>query len=203
MRYVQFVVLREGPSDDALLSPIRTLLIECGADEAVGEVRDYGGTVAEKLAAVAQDGVPYEAIFVHRDADSAGHDAREAEIRAAAGEVAPGVRVIPVIPVRMTEAWALTNELEIRRVAGNPGGRTMLGLPPLRAIEQAADPKEILREALCVASELTGRRLADFKKQFSRQRRSLLERLEPGGAIEGLESWARLRAEVNALVSFR
>lgn len=40
-------------------------------------------------------------------------------------------RHIPVIPVRMTEAWLLGHELSIRSAAGNPNGSENLELPDL------------------------------------------------------------------------
>lgn len=55
--------------------------------------------------------------------------------------VAAGARVVPVIPGRMTEAWLRLDEAAIRRVAGNPNGRTKLGLPKLHEVESVADPK--------------------------------------------------------------
>jgi hypothetical protein len=42
------------------------------------------------------------------------------------------VRHIPVVPVRMTEAWLLADEFAIRSAPGNPNGTQSLDLPDLR-----------------------------------------------------------------------
>lgn len=75
---------------------------------------------------------------VHRDADNAGPDARRSEIHGAAALVDADAAVVPVIPIRMTEAWLLLNEVDIRTVAGNPRGRMSLDLPKLHEVETLA-----------------------------------------------------------------
>jgi hypothetical protein len=64
----------------------------------------------------------------------------------------------------MTEAWLLIDEHSIRRAAGRPTGRTPLNLPPLPRLEleEEADPKAVLHQALRDASELRGRRLHEL-----------------------------------------
>lgn len=69
-------------------------------------------------------------------------------------------RNIPVIPVRMTEAWLLFDEQAIRKAAGNPNGRKDLQLPEPARVETIPDPKDILHRAIQIASELSGRRRA-------------------------------------------
>lgn len=86
-------------------------------------------------------GTPPALVVVHRDADNAGTQTRRDEISKAAA-MAGAAHCCPIIPVRMTEAWLLLNEASIRQVAGNPGGKTKLGLPKLSEIERVADPKK-------------------------------------------------------------
>jgi hypothetical protein len=69
------------------------------------------------------------------------------------------------VPVRMTETWLLIDETAIRSAAGNPRGTMVLNLPRLGAIEDKADPKDVLYTALRQACELKGRRLARFSPQ--------------------------------------
>jgi hypothetical protein len=111
---------------------------------------------------------PCQALFVHRDAERETPANRIAEIRRAlAGAAARGTQLpaVPVIPVRMLEAWLLFDEAAIRRAAGNPNGLVQLGLPSPRQVEQLPDPKENLKTALRTASELRGRRLRKFSTQ--------------------------------------
>ena len=106
--YWQCALVCEGRSDEPLAETLQSLMLACrpGDDIAVEVYRPEKAenrSVAAKLAAIAADDV-YDLIFVHRDADSAGWEARAEEIRSA-GEK----RAVPVIPVRMTETWALTH----------------------------------------------------------------------------------------------
>ncbi|MGL4743860.1 MAG: hypothetical protein ACRCXL_05665 [Dermatophilaceae bacterium] len=91
-------------------------------------------------------------LVIHRDANGAGRPARLDEIRAASTELAPDAVLVPIVPVRMTEAWLLLDEVSIRRVAGNPKGRTTPDLPKHGEIERCADPKG------CCARQLRPRR---------------------------------------------
>ena len=140
--YWQCALVCEGRSDEPLAETLQSLMLACrpGDDIAVEVYRPERATdrsVAAKLAVIAADDV-YDLIFVHRDADSAGWEARAEEIRSA-GEK----RAVPVIPVRMTETWALAHlwaEEERRKwLADNASiGR-------LRALEEVSDPKKMLR----------------------------------------------------------
>lgn len=99
---------------------------------------------------------PCDVLFVHRDAEGQDPALRRAEIAEALGH--GPVRHVPVIPVRMTEAWLLGNQPAIRAAAGNPNGTEDLNLPELRRIELIPDPKQVLHEAIRRASGLNVRR---------------------------------------------
>ncbi len=65
-----------------------------------------------------------------------GSEQRVAEVHA--GATAAGVpleKVVPVVPVRMTEAWLVLDEAEIRRVAGRPASTNGLGVPPIGTVD--------------------------------------------------------------------
>jgi hypothetical protein len=143
---------------------------------------------------------PTDLVVVHRDADNAGHQARLGEILHAAGEIGSKFALVPVIPVRMTEAWLLLDEAAIRQVAGNPNGRTNLNLPNAREVERLADPKEYLRECLLKAADVAGRRREAVSRRFPQHRRQLLERLKPSGPLVSLSGWKMLVAEVDRAV---
>ncbi|MET8837080.1 hypothetical protein ABZV78_24630 [Micromonospora sp. NPDC004540] len=145
-------------------------------------------------------GGPVDLIVVHRDADNAGRHAREQEIQAAVRTLRGTAELVPVIPVRMTEAWLLLDEAAIRQVAGNPRGRMRLGLPKPHEAESISDPKDRLRTCLLTAADETGRRREAVAKRFNQHRRQLLERLDPTGAVARLDSWCRLVADVDDVV---
>jgi hypothetical protein len=82
---------------------------------------------------------PCDVLFVHRDAEARPSNLRREEIADALRWTM--VRHIPVVPVRMTEAWLLADELAIRSAAGNPNGTESLNLPNVRTLEDLPDPK--------------------------------------------------------------
>ena len=202
---MRFLFVCEGSSDIPLADHIQRLLIECDQPDPDGETWHYGSRVADKIrkGQEAADG-RFDLLFVHRDADNAGAEARYREIEAA---VRDGARDetswIGIVPVRMTEAWLLLDEAAIRDVVGKPGGRAPLDLPAPSRAERVANPKERLRDALLAASGNRGRRWRRFDREFPRLRRRLLEDLPIGGELERLESWVRFRDDtIRALRDF-
>ena len=212
-REVRFVLLCEGSSDQALASHLRKLLSHCGAAEAVGTSVPFGrvrppeppekrprSLLARRIDTVLSADSAIDLIFIHRDADAAGHEARAREVEEIMRGVQCGSDWLPVIPVRTTEAWLLLDEPAIRRVAGNPQGSQPLQLPRPSQVETVADPKETLRNALAAASGKRGRRLQTARKNFNQYRRILLEQLPVGGALEQVPAWRRLERRVSAFV---
>ena len=175
-------LLGEGPTDRALLPLLRWLLgrstTVAGQIDWVDTSRIAGeGVLASKVArGLAAN--PCDLLFVHRDSDRQPVEWRYAEIASAAGSHPH----VGVVPVRMTEAWLLIDEAAIRAAAGRPSGREDLGLPAASRLEDVADPKAILREALVTAHAATGRRAARF---------------DPGAALyrvaDLVEDWSPLR----------
>jgi len=104
----------------------------------------------------ALDLYPCDVLFVHRDAEAQPYGLRREEIANALHRTR--VRHIPVVPVRMTEAWLLADEIAIRHATGNPNGTENLSLPELRKLEDLHDPKKVLHDALTTASGLNARR---------------------------------------------
>jgi hypothetical protein len=142
--------LGEGSSDSGITTHISRIAAQHGHSAVVTDpVADRlppppRKSVTAKLQAVKELEGAYDLVAVHRDADTAGRPPRLAEIQSAVQLVMPGTPHVPIIPVRMTEAWLLLDEAEIRRVAGSPNGRTPLGLPKPRSVESIPDPKALL-----------------------------------------------------------
>lgn len=198
MRDVQFALVREGNSDDGLAVLIRALLARAGVPGVIGAPRDYKGTIMEKLEQVLSEDVVPDLIFVHRDADARDPAGRYTEIGTAATQLRTSDKVVAIVPVQETEAWLLTDESEIRRVVGRPGGKAALGLPAVQRIEDTSDPKGLLKAACRVACEKRGARLKSASRQFPRYRANLLERLDIDGPVNGLASWRRFVDDLNA-----
>ena len=210
---VRFLRLCEGRSDRAFVPHLERLLVSCGASAAVGSaiplaaVRDPGGrrgsVLERKIMVVLSIESEFDLLFVHRDADAAGHEARAREINEATNTAELNVDYVPIVPVRTTEAWVLLDEGAIRRVAGNPRGNEPLHLPRPARIEDLPAPKETLENALIAASGFRGNRLRKFRRRFGRQRQILLEQLPTGGALLQVPAWRRLENAVSELVSLQ
>lgn len=177
----------EGASDAGLIPHIQRLIMDSGRPQAEGESWFYGNPLEKKIRTglqVAENTV--DVLFVHRDANSAGAEERLREIANAVGRVTDGTWV-GVVPVRMTEAWLLLDEVAIRTAVGRPHGRTPLHLLTPREAERRADPKRILADAFLAASDATGRRRQRIERDFSRLRRRLLEGLPIHGPLVQLK----------------
>jgi len=204
---IHFVLVGEGPSDDGLIPHLENLCIELGATEVTGIAPDFQRlerpvrrTVLDKLQAARELEPTSNLFFVHRDADSRDPSPRYREISTAASSCNLESAWVAVVPVQETEAWLLLDEIVIRAVAGHPRGRNPLGLPRPHEVEEVSHPKEKLKEVLVVASELSGRRLAKFRKDFPNHRRLLLQRMATGGALSEVNSWIRLRSELEQAI---
>jgi hypothetical protein len=200
---VRFLLVGEGATDLRLAPILQSVCVVCGAAEASGIAPDLGRlptrvgkTVRAQVEAALSLEPDANVVFVHRDADDRSSDKRRAEIDKGVSGIP--VPVVPIVPIQETEAWLLLDESAIRYVAGNPKGRSPLGLPRPSQVESTASPKEVLQAALVAASELTGRKLERFKSNFSQHRALLFDRLDINGRIQELSAWQALLADVRA-----
>lgn len=166
---VRYTLVADGPSD-AALKPILDWLLK--VDPRVTEIDGQfahptmlpparAGLIARTKAA--RQGFPADIMFVHRDAEREPHAVRLREITQALNGNSTIGDFVPIIPVRMTEAWLLSDEAAIRRAADNPNGRMPLELPRIHDLEAIVDPKEELYRALGTACGLRGRQLSKFR----------------------------------------
>ncbi len=141
-------------------------------------------------------------LFVHRDAeasDRATTQHREEEIR----EAMTGREdlYIPVIPIRMMEAWLLIDVAAVRRAADNPNGEVPLDLPRLRDLESCPDPKTLLHRLLEKASELTGRRLHKFQRDLPWRCGRIAELIEDFSPLQKLSAFQRFRTATQEVLA--
>lgn len=205
---VHFVLVCEGPSDGALVPHLRTLLVQCGAREATGTAPDFGRlrrrvpkNIGQRVRLALELEQQADLLFVHRDADSVDPGPRYAEISEGMTQAGYASAWIGVVPVQETEAWLLLDESGIRRVSGRPRGRVVLGLPPPNRIEETRDPKGRLLAAIVSASETSGRRRDRLRRRLPALRTQLVRELKPGGPLESVPSWVRLRADTQHYVN--
>ncbi|MEU9887658.1 DUF4276 family protein [Sphaerisporangium sp. NPDC051011] len=204
---LRVLFLGEGTSDSGIVSHIERHGLRRGIDVVVTDpaVERLGlkgdGTLRGKLQAVLRFGGDYDVIVIHRDADNQGRQCRVDEVRAAVRDAKPTAACVPVIPVRMTEAWLLVDERQIREVAGNPNGKKALGLPDAAKVEMVSDPKALLKDVLVRAADVTGRRREKFNQRFPQHRHQLLERIDPDGQICKVPSWNAFVQDLDAGLS--
>ena len=172
MKVLRYTLRPDGPTERRLLPILDWLLGQHLPDvEIRPQFADLGQLpqgppkgLAEKIRLSLQL-FPCDVLFVHRDAEKQAPKKRAEEIAEAMALIEAPPRHIPVVPVRMSEAWLLIDENAIRCAAGNPNGRTELKLPAVKSIEREPDPKATLEQLLREACELKGRRRENFNVQ--------------------------------------
>ena len=184
---IRFLLICEGSSDVDLVRHIRRLLVEYGQSDPEGMSWDKGRRLTDKIRNGLQHAGDIDLLLVHRDADaseetpSAGLQRRYDEIIQAVSDSGYSGVWVAMVPVRMTEAWLLLDEAEIRRVAGRPRSEESLHLPSPTQVENCADPKHCLAQALTIASGASGRRLRRLHRDLPQFRRQLLARIHRRG----------------------
>ena len=180
---LSYTLLADGSSDRGLI-PILTWMVrrhipQCAVQSRWADLRRMRrppAAMEEKIEQAIQL-YPCNLLFIHRDAE---REPRESRVREVAGSMAKtrqgNMPHVLVIPVRMTETWLLFDEKAIRLAAGNPKGRIPLNLPRLKELENCADPKDRLREAILEASGLSGRHRRRLNFAQCRQRISQVAR---------------------------
>lgn len=205
MSVLRFTLLADGSSDRVLVPILRWMLGQHhGAHDWIGQTANLQALprpprgLPDRIAAAAEF-FPADVLFVHRDAERESPDRRREEVGQAV-EALPAAgrpRSVPVVPVRMTEAWLLISEAAIRRAAGNPNGRVRLALPARNRLESLPDPKAILETLLVNASELHGRRRKKF--QFSTHRSRVPDFVDDWEVLLELPSARRVYDEIGDL----
>lgn len=174
MSHFRYTLIGDGPSDRCL-RPILDWSLTRMADLLPGgftsQVADLRGlpdppSGLRSRIEQAYRQFPCEILFIHRDAETEPLERRVEEILKAASEAAIPPHV-PMVPVRMTEAWLLIEEKAIRRAADNPHGSESLPIPRLKKLEDLPDPKGLLHECLLTASETRGRRRDQFRRDLA------------------------------------
>lgn len=145
----------------------------------------------------ALDLYPCDVLFVHRDAEAQPADLRREEIANAL--LWASVRYVPVVPIRMTEAWLLADEAAIRTAAGNPNGTNDLNLPEIRRLEEIPDPKNVLYEMLIAACGLNARRRAQLPV---RQRVHLIPNyIDDYSSLKALSAFRALQEDIRLAIA--
>ena len=195
---VACLLVCEGSSDAPLVSHIQRLLDKFGCHSSVFDVSTSGRRLVDKVRNGLSRASYYDLLFVHRDADRAGVDARYREIDEAVQQSGYGGSWVGIVPVRTTEAWLLLDETAIRNIVRNLNGRIRLNLPSPAEAERLADPKSALRSAMLFAAGVHGRKRRELARELPNLRNRLLENLPIDGLLEQVPSWVRFRDDTVA-----
>jgi hypothetical protein len=215
MSDLHYTLVSDGSSDVALIPILTWLLLTNGVRLAIqpawadlGRLPRPPRSLPDKIR-LGIELYPCDLLFVHRDAENQGREARMGEIEQAVTELvqAAGHKVssmpcyVCVIPVRMTEAWLLFDQAAIRRAAGNASGPEPLELPAVGALETLPNPKETLYDLLRHASGLNGRRLERFPVSYHAPRVSTF--ISDFSALRPLQAFDALENELRHVVRER
>ena len=197
MKRVTATLVTDG-SSDRLLVPLIELLLSEHTELAYQVVCAEGlPPLSSGLSARIDSALelfPCDFLFVHRDDEGVGVAIRQQEIESNWADSQQTATLICVIPVRMTEAWLITNEVPIRAAVGNPNGADPLNLPATKNIESLPDPKTILFEALKAATGKNETRKRRFNPhQFRHRVSELTDDLAP---LRKLRSFKHLEAQI-------
>jgi len=189
MTTLRYTLLADGSSDAALKPIIEWLIREHRPDLGVlGEYAGALGGVGRSLETRIPEALklfPCDVLIIHRDAEGESFEQRLQEMERALGNQC--VPWIPLVPVRMTEAWLLSDENAIRSASENRNGTVALDLPRKSRWESLPDPKRVLFDALELASEKSARALRKFSP--ARQRALVAQRTLDYSGLRGLRSF--------------
>ena len=194
MTALRLALLAEGAGDRALLPVLTWTLRALALDVSFFEPRFEAkrGELATEIERVSREEAP-DILFVHRDADREPLEVRRQEI--------PMIRdgLVRVVPVRMTEAWLLIDEVAIRKAAGNPNGRVDLDLPRISRLESLPNPKELLRSLLIGASGHTSpRRRQRFQRDVPRCVQLVAEYIQDYTPLRTLAAFRAFESDLSA-----
>jgi len=201
MNPLRYTLTGDGSSDRCLTQVINWILsqfVPLAERGILPQVADLGRAynrprrLSERVE-TAYSQCPCDLLFVHRDAETQAREQRVAEVREAA-DWAGIPCYVPVVPVRMTEAWLLIDEQAIRTAADNPNGTVPLQFPPARQLEQLADPKERLHQCLRLASEKKGRRLQQFGRDLPQRVQRVADLIEDFSPLRQLDAFLSFEA---------
>lgn len=203
---VRFTLVTDGSSDRALIPLLRWLIRRQEPQSPInGDWADFRRlrrpprTLADRLT-TAIDLFPCNLLFIHRDAERQSRDLRLDEITGAVTKAfasGGGPPIVPIIPIRMMEAWLLLDDAAIRRAAGNPNGREELTLPSVGDIEGLPDPKRALESLIIQASGLGPQRFRRLNWHPS----LVAERTDDFSPLLALSAFAALETDLRVALS--
>lgn len=170
MSYLGLAFFGEGRTDRRFLIPLLSRLSDEVARSIgfVGDISDIfpceeptprSTALDYRILHVARDlATGFHVLFVHQDGGRDRDEALRLRVQPGVARVRAAdlsIEIVPVVPVRMMETWALADGEALGRVLGTTRDLHALGLPPVSDVEGVQDPKALLAD---VIREVVGRR---------------------------------------------
>lgn len=188
-RQLTYLLIADGGTDRALVPIVEWAIhrLDPNVDILEPEFRKRRGPVESYLDRLSTGAM---IVFVHRDGEGSSLQTRLGEFDNVHRD-----DVVPVVPVRMTEAWLLVSAAAIARAADRPDAT--LTLPPVSQIESLADPKRLLEDRLLqAAGNPTGRRRKRFRQSIVERRINVASLIEDFSPLEVLPAFQRFQADL-------
>lgn len=204
MNEINFTLLSEGSSDQALIPILKWLLEKYFTEFPINSQYADFRSLPQK-AKMLEDKIlkafqiyPCNLLFIHRDSDTETLSKREEEIKEAVRNLKSKNLpfFVPVIPVKQLETWLLIDEKAIRYAVGKPNSTIPLNLPKLKNLERKSNPKQFLSEVIKIASELSG---TQFKRRFRNTdscRWRIAEEIEDFSPLQQLSAFQELENKI-------
>jgi hypothetical protein len=136
-------------------------------------------------------------VFVHRDGESASLATRLQEF-----DDLDRDDVVPVVPIRMTEAWLLIDATAIARAADRPSA--VVSMPSAQQLESLLSPKQTLEQLLLAAAgDPVGRRRKQYQRSIVERRVNVASLISDYSALESLPAFQRFQADLAARYPYR
>jgi hypothetical protein len=194
-RQITFCVVADGGTDRLLVPIIQWAIHHLDPDVEIlePEFRKRMGSVSEFFERHTPE---THLIFMHRDAENRPMAERRSEILRVNHS-----RVVPVVPVRMSEAWLLFDGVAIARAADRPS--STVDVPKIHELEGIADPKSRL-EGLIIeaAGSPRGRRLKVLKQSLVDRRVSVASLIADYQPLESLSAFRQFQQDLASLYPY-
>lgn len=195
-RQISFCIVADGGTDRVLVPIIQWALHRLDPDVEILEP-----TFSKRHGSLQEFFQNYQAeamlVFVHRDAESSTLDKRLSEFASIERS-----DVVPIVPVRMSEAWILFDGTAIAKAADRPSSQVTA--PRVAQLETMLNPKEHLEQLLLeAAGPPTGRRLKDFKRSIVDRRVSVASLISDYSPLEALPAFSHFQNELSIKYPYR
>ncbi len=195
-RQLTFSVVADGGTDRLLVPIVQWAIHRLDPEVEILEPEfvKRTGSVTEFLSLYVSDVM---LIFVHRDSESAGLEERLREFDSTSRS-----DIVPVIPVRMSEAWLLIDGQAIARAAG--ASSSVVSVPRLSEIEKISNPKEQLDYLILqAAGNPSGRRRKNLRRSIVDRRVSVASFISDFSPLENLSAFRHFQTALEKNYPYR